>query len=218
MRYYRNPDARLRDLERQAATGDWDAKLALNLALLRTGTVPPPDVEVILRWTPEAIRYFMRFEDPSGPDYPGFPKWLPDRSGVKEHWRRWYFPNGMGYSAYYRADNPLPGMSPIATLVPKAEHQMETGVFWWDPTNPNYQPAEARYPLALRMGAEVAALPPGGMPRITKMGHMAAPRILVADQVELLDLLSRAAHADPAAGEALWDGTGWDWWNEEEDD
>ncbi len=206
-----NPDERTRRLERAAAQGDWDAKLALNFALLREDRVPPPDVDIVIRWTPESIAEF-RQEMHHYPD--AVWRWTPQPGDVKERWRRWYFPNGFGVSAHFDEDNPDPGMAPIPVAVARKEHRMDAPPFRW--LESPRVPVEDSYPSALRRKATVEAWPPSGAPRPEDAAWNVSPRPLRHGDAELLEIMRIAAGADYSKpNRALWDGTPWDWWTEE---
>jgi hypothetical protein len=222
-RYRRNTDDHLRDLERRAATEGWNAKLNLNVAaVLRYGLIPAPDVEIKASWDPyyfkEIQSCIARCESPL---------WQPTISDYQSWYRRWYFPNGFGVAATYNAYNPIPGLAPDPAKIPPEDHELEAIAFRWAEEDGGPKPfvgIEHYYGRLLRKQREghiervdILAHPSHGAPEHQFLG-MVTPRFRLTDQDAMLEVLQIVARAKlGASSEEIWNGTGWDWWNDDDD-
>jgi hypothetical protein len=230
-RWKNNPDVRRRELERRAATGDWDAKLALNVDMVRSGQVPPPDVEAILPWTEDSVRVFAQDMH----RYPILkPQWHAVVGHPREIRRRWYFPNGFGIDLHYNSNDPVPGSAPLPVHVPLEEHRANTWLFRW-PVGDHFERPEDDIFTGLYMplfshqgfepehaGAAVTIFPSGGAPDYESANHNVSPRPLMfgaEGHEELRELMLIALSASPSmTNREIWTGTIWDWWSEEDDE
>jgi hypothetical protein len=222
MYYRRNSDAHLRELERQVALEGWPAKLVFNqTSILRYGRIPDPDVEIKATWD----SYYLEDALHIGNLIDGPSTWVPSMSDYQTWYRRWHFPNGFGVAATYNAHNPRPGWAAAPTRIPPEEHELEAIAFKWvedDGTPKSFVEVGHHFGRLIRRHAEgyveqvdIISYPKDGAPDHTFWG-MVTPRFRLDNDEMLLEVLHIVAQAEPGATQReIWNGTGWDWWNED---
>jgi len=190
--YRYNPDEAFRRLERSLQqSSDWEEKLRYNIAALRSGVIPPPDIEVSATWKRTDLDEYRRYRVGA--------LWFPTEEMRQKWYRKWFFPNGVGLAASYNMDDPIPGLAPIPTRVPLDEHLLEVIGFTWKAL-PRYGPEH--FYSRIMDKATVHAWPAEGAPDVVFDGRI-TPRFEVNDENTLLRALQLVATGGPDALENI---------------
>ena len=186
--YRRNSNVRLRQAEqRYRASSDFLDKLNYNIVSLRSGIIPPPDVEVEIIWNEESILGQRSL-------YPELSHLM--QPGKRHRWhRKWYFPNGLGLVASYNIVDPFPGQSRDTSNIPVEEHEMETIVFTWVDT----KTGQSKEPMPVdhfygfdSSRLRVIQYPQFGAPENQFLSHTVI-RFPLIDEATLLEVLQETA-------------------------
>jgi len=159
--------------------------LVYNLACVRAGVIPPPDIEIKVLWDAEYLDE-ISWEGSSFVE-----------GTLKEHYRRWFFGNGWGLTVTFHAISAaFPGTGASQMDIEAGHYDVESLLFQYDNKWRTYE--EAGWPK--RRNATTLAWPLRGIPNSKYKGTPS--KSLMLDRDFLLMRLQEAA-SKPVQHEAF---------------